>query len=530
MKYIFVAAVLLLLIASDCSYELTTEADPPAGGIVLRDDTSGTSPKPYGSKAQHQDSVKLEAVPNPGFVFSHWEHNNSESPVLEFNMRGSKMTRMAVFIPDPANIVPAGPPPTAIIDSPTEGTHLPASTQITFSGSATDVGDGPLTGGSLIWSSNLDGQLGTGESFDRSLSSGAHMITLTATNSVAVSGTASIGVTVGDITNRLPLVTIESPAPGGIFLTSEDIAFSGSADDLEDGVLAGASLVWTSDLDGEIGTGEAFSATLTEGSHRITLTATDSQQGERSPFIDIIVEAPAGPLPTATIFSPAVGETFLSSDSIVFSGSANEADGSPMSGALLTWTSILDGELGTGASISASLSVGNHVIAFDATNSQGVTVSASVGIIIEGPPNGLPTASIVSPANGDTFLTTGNIVFSGSANDPEDGPLIANFLVWSSTVGGQIGTGGSFSAALGVGQHTITLTATDSQGATGTESISITVAPPPNRPPTASIESPIFGETFQTSDNIAFQGIGNDSEEGLLEGLHWCGPRTSTGR
>jgi len=141
-KYIFVASVLLLLTAGHCEYSLSTPSEPPEGGIVRRDPNSSSIP--------HEFPVVLTAVPNPGFVFSHWEHNNSESPVLEFNMRGSKMTRMAVFIPDPANIVPAGPPPTAIIDSPTEGTHLPASTQITFSGSATDVGDGPLTGGSLI--------------------------------------------------------------------------------------------------------------------------------------------------------------------------------------------------------------------------------------------------------------------------------------------------------------------------------------------------------------------------------------------
>jgi hypothetical protein len=209
-KYFIVASVLLLLVASDCSYTLTTEADPPAGGFVLRDDNPESQRTPYSDKVTHEDPVRLEAVPAQGFVFSHWAHNNSEDPVLAFNMGGSKATRTAVFIPDPANIVPEGPPPTVIIDSPTEGIHLPTLTLITFSGSATDVGDGPLTGSSLIWSSNLDGQLGTGETFEHQLSSGAHTITLTATNSVAVPGTASISVTVGDITNRLPDVTIGS--------------------------------------------------------------------------------------------------------------------------------------------------------------------------------------------------------------------------------------------------------------------------------------------------------------------------------
>jgi hypothetical protein len=306
---------------------------------------------------------------------------------------------------------------------------------VPFSGGATDVEDGPLTGGFLIWSSNLDGQIGTGVTFDRPLTSGAHTLTLTATNSVAVSGTASVRVSVGNVTNRLPEVTIESPAPASTFLTTDDIAFSGSANDAEDGALTGASLVWTSSLDGPIGTGESFNATLSEGSHDITLRAADSLLETRtSTLSDIVVAAPPAQPATATILTPTVGETFLTSDSIEFSGSANNPDGSPMAGATLTWISNLDGELGTGASISASLpTVGNHVIAFDATNGEGVTVSAFVGIIVQAPPNGPPTANIVSPANGDTFTSADSIVFSGSADDPEDGPLIAGSLVWTST-------------------------------------------------------------------------------------------------
>lgn len=261
LKYIFVASVLLLLMADDCNYTLKTSADPPAGGIVLRDDRpdAGTLDE---WDVLHENPIRLEAVPNPGFVFSHWEHNGSDDA-----------TRTAVFIADPDNIVSAGPPPTVTINSPVEGTHFGLADAITFSGGATDVEDGSLTEGFLIWSSNLDGQIGTGVTFDRPLTSGAHTITLTATNSVAISGTASVIVSVGNVTNRMPEVTIDSPAPASMFLTTDDIAFSGSADDPEDGALTGASLVWTSSLDGPIGTGGSFNATLREGSHDITLTA-----------------------------------------------------------------------------------------------------------------------------------------------------------------------------------------------------------------------------------------------------------------
>jgi hypothetical protein len=68
---------------------------------------------------------------------------------------------------------------------------------ITFSGSGTDPEDGDLTGSALVWTSSLDGQIGTGTSFTwDDLSTGTHTITLTATDSNGGSGTASVTIRV----------------------------------------------------------------------------------------------------------------------------------------------------------------------------------------------------------------------------------------------------------------------------------------------------------------------------------------------
>ena len=91
-------------------------------------------------------------------------------------------------------------------------------------------------------------------------------------------------------------------------------------------------------------------------------------------------------------------------------------------------------------------------------------------------PNAFPTASITSPTDGSTFNEGDNITFNGTGSDPEDGALTDAFLVWTSSIDDQIGTGTSFTtSSLSVGAHTITLTATDSNSATGTDSVSITV-------------------------------------------------------
>ncbi|TFB11335.1 hypothetical protein E3V55_03775 [Candidatus Marinimicrobia bacterium MT.SAG.3] len=94
------------------------------------------------------------------------------------------------------------------------------------------------------------------------------------------------------------------------------------------------------------------------------------------------------------------------------------------------------------------------------------------------PSNDPPTVSITSPADGSTFDSGATINFAGTANDTEDGDLTAN-LVWTSSIDGQIGTGGSFSTTtLSDGDHTISAEVTDSGGEKASASIGITVGAP----------------------------------------------------
>jgi len=90
--------------------------------------------------------------------------------------------------------------------------------------------------------------------------------------------------------------------------------------------------------------------------------------------------------------------------------------------------------------------------------------------------NNPPTVEIYSPDDGASLDSGEGISFSGSASDAEDGNLTTS-LIWTSDLDGQIGTGGSFSATLREGTHTITAEVTDSGGLTGTAEISFTVLP-----------------------------------------------------
>jgi subtilisin family serine protease len=105
--------------------------------------------------------------------------------------------------------------------------------------------------------------------------------------------------------------------------------------------------------------------------------------------------------------------------------------------------------------------------------------------VASGPFNNPPKVSITAPADGSTFDSGQIILFEGVGSDTEDGDL-SGFLVWDSSLDGEIGTGGVLSKSLSDGTHQITAMVIDSGGKTGNDSVEITVgsAPPP---PTLSV-------------------------------------------
>jgi len=86
-----------------------------------------------------------------------------------------------------------------------------------------------------------------------------------------------------------------------------------------------------------------------------------------------------------------------------------------------------------------------------------------------------PVVYIISPTD-VSFESGETIVFEGSVTDTEDDDAqLTAELVWESSKDGYLHTGGSFSATLSDGNHIITASVTDSKGATGSDSVTITV-------------------------------------------------------
>ena len=102
--------------------------------------------------------------------------------------------------------------------------------------------------------------------------------------------------------NDAPTVSITSPADGSTFDSGATILFEGTASDTDDGDLT-ADLVWTSDIDGPIGTEGSFSTTLSDGNHTITASVTDSGGKTGSASVGITVGTPPAEATTVSVDS-----------------------------------------------------------------------------------------------------------------------------------------------------------------------------------------------------------------------------------
>lgn len=405
-------------------------------------------------------------------------------------------------------------PPEADILSPSSNSEYDYGDSIAFEGEGIDDEDGTLTGTSLEWTSSIDGEIGIGQSFTVSnLSIGVHTITLTVTDEDGETDSDYITI---EVKNTPPTCSITSPEDNESFFVGETVSLVGYAQDEEDSTLDESAYVWRSSIDGQIGIGSSMTiATLSEGTHTITLTVTDTGDDTCTSTITIVIgnEAPA-----AYITTPESGSTFDMGDTVSFTGYAEDVeddeDGNSITGDDLVWTSSLDGRIGTGEGFSTTtLSVGLHVITLTATDSQGDTGTAQITITIH---NNEPTATITSPADGSEFASGATITFTGEAADEEDTVISGGSFSWSSNIDGEVGTGYTVTCDdLSDGVHEITLTITDSQGETATDSITVIVG---NNSPVASITSPDSGTSFDEGETITFAGEASDTEDGNLSG------------
>ncbi|MEW6069114.1 MAG: PKD domain-containing protein, partial [Candidatus Thermoplasmatota archaeon] len=250
------------------------------------------------------------------------------------------------------------------------------------------------------------------------------------------------------------------------------------------------------------------------GSYTVKLTVTDDDGANDTCTRTITVSAPNQP-PTAYIDSISPNPAFYG-DTVYFAGHGNDNDGCI---AEYCWHSSLDGLLSTASSFNTSvLSVGTHTIYFKVKDNNGTWSEEVIEVLIVSMPNQPPIAN----AGPDQTVYKNDIVqFDASQSYDPDGTIV-NYT-WNFG-DGSTGTGITATHAyLTKGVYTVTLTVTDNDGATGTDTCIITVL---NKPPIADFA---YSPTNPTTNGaIKFNDASTDPDGSIMSWLWEFGDGTNS--
>ena len=240
---------------------------------------------------------------------------------------------------------------------------------------------------------------------------------------------------------------------------------------------------WTSNLDGSLGTGPVLSnVVLSYGIHFITATATDSAG---SHIADVRTLNIINDLPTVSIVAPVDNSTFYEGQDVHLVATSHDLNypSGHLNDGNLTWyltppasPNDRSNPLGNGHDLHVTLLEGDYNIVLVGTDDQAASsTDTASNIHVTAPPADLPPTAVIDSVDDSNACVnpTFEFVFTGHATDAVDGTLIGSSLVWTIN-GSTVGTGQTVhvpTAQMPVGDNAITLTATDSNSGTGTDSV-----------------------------------------------------------
>jgi hypothetical protein len=292
--------------------------------------------------------------------------------------------------------------------------------------------------------------------------------------------------------------TAEILSPGDASVAHEAgslISFEGVVQDQQDSPDRLTSS-WSSDRDGLLdeavpdSTGRVSFATvdLSAGTHVISLQVVDTDGEVGEDWVSLEVER-FNTEPEVEIDFPGNGDILTQGEASVFTAVTADADAEDPPDTLdVEWSSDVDGFLGDDSADAAgslslstsSLSLGDHVVSVVVTDSAGASASDQVYVVVE-EPNAAPTAMISDPLSGDIALQSA-VTFLGEVGDDADRADTLG-IIWESSLDGvinwdpasSVGMLGFSTSSLSVGEHTVTLSATDSATQVGSDSVTFTV-------------------------------------------------------
>jgi parallel beta-helix repeat protein len=318
---------------------------------------------------------------------------------------------------------------------------------------------------------------------------GTYSFELRATDNQGAIGRDTVMVTVNPAPNQAP--TANAGANQAIVLPANSVTLNGSGNDV-DGTIV--SYQWTK-VSGpavfNITSPSSQQTTVTNlqyGVYGFELRVTDNSGAIGRDTVLIVVNSAPNQAPTANAGSNRT--ITLPTNSVTLTGSGNDADGTIAS---FQWSRITGPTSFTIVSPSSAQTTINNLVqgtySFElrVTDNAGAVGRDTVFVTVNPAPNQAPTAN--AGANQTITLPTNSVTLTGSGNDADG--TIASFQ-WSRITGPTSFTIVSANSAqtainnLVQGTYSFELRVTDNQGATGRDTVLITVNPLFNQLPVAN--------------------------------------------
>mgnify|MGYP000259455493 CR=1 FL=1 len=388
-----------------------------------------------------------------------------------------------------------------------KATASPSTVQVgedvTLTGTNSTDPDGSIT--KYEWDVTGEGSIdATNETITRAFKDpGSHEVTLTVTDSSGNTDTVTVTVKVVSSSSLVANATV-SPMSAEV---GERVILTGSNSTDPDGSIT--KYEW--DVTGE-GSIDATNETITRvfkdpGTHEVTLTVTDEDGNTDT---DIVIVEVASGQPAATInVSPSPVEV---GERVTLTGSnSTDPDGSITK---YEWDVTGEGSIdSTDETITRVFKdPGTHVVALTITDNDGNTDTDTMAVEVTSS-SSLEAKATASPS---TVKVGEDVILTGSDSNDQDGSITK--YEWDVTGEGSIdATNETITRAFKrPGTHEVTLTVTDEEGNTDTDTTTVEVA---SGPPVANIS--LSSSVVEVGERVTLTGSNSTDPDGSITKYEW---------
>jgi hypothetical protein len=187
----------------------------------------------------------------------------------------------------------------------------------------------------------------------------------------------------------------------------------------------------------------------------------------------LVLNSGGNTAPTVTIANPTNGAVFAAPATFTLAATASDSNGGVAQVEFFNGSTSLGADASDPYSVAVNnLSAGSYTFSAVATDNLGAKATNSVSVVV----NALPTASITSPTNGQSFIAPANITIAADASDGDGTISKVEFFNGATKLGEDPTNPYTFVwSNVSAGSYTLTVKATDNRGTTVT-SAEVTIA------------------------------------------------------